>query len=173
MAIAMALCLFVSFSCNNTSTDDEPDIKNEMQVDGEAYPLSGGLLIDWEEVNNNAADFDLALYTEGIEINEEGMPVNQGSMIYFDLNSFKSDGFEGGQFNFGEERGPGVITGSSLIIDNDGNPNNVPAAAYINNGELHVRENNSVYEVYFQLITTDGDRVEGTYVGMLERRTFD
>lgn len=173
MSMIMALALLISLSCNKSSTEDGPDIPSEMVANGFTYLLAKGLIIDWQQVNNAAADIDLALMTIGININDEGQPINRGSMIYFDLNSFDSNQFETGTYEFGLERGPGIITGGSLILDYNGDPNGTPPTAFINEGELRVSETDGIYEVHFDVTTVDGDQVTGSYVGRLTLRTND
>lgn len=168
--IAMALCLFAFSSCQK-SPEEGPQILSEMEVNGQTYPLDGGVLVNWAEVNNGSADYDIALLTEGIVINQEGQPENPGSFIHFDLNSFSASEFEGGSFTFSDERGPGTISGAYLVTDYSGDPNSLTTATYITSGTVDVFIDADVYKVNFSLTTLDGDVVIGNYIGELIKQS--
>lgn len=168
--MALAICLSIFLSCSE-SVEDGPQILSEMEVNGQTYSLGGGILVDWKEVNNGAADYDLVLYTEGIVINQEGQPENAGAFILFDINSYSANGFEGGTFTFNTERKPGAISGGYLVTDYDGNPNATPNAIYIASGTVDVNLNGDSYNVSFSASTIDGDSVNGRYVGELPEQS--
>ncbi|MCE7990321.1 MAG: hypothetical protein HEP71_00015 [Roseivirga sp.] len=168
MALAIGLSIFLSCS---KSVEDGPQILSEMEINGQTYGLGGGILIDWEEVNNGSADYDLVLYSEGIVINQEGQPENAGSFILFDLNSYAPASFEGGTFTFSNERQPGTISGAFLVTDYSGDPNSIPNAIYIASGNVDVTLNGGLYTVNFTLTTIDGDAVSGTYIGELPEQS--
>lgn len=168
MALAIGLSVFLSCS---ESVEDGPQILNEMEVNGQTYALGGGILVDWKEVNNGSADYDLVLYSEGIVINQEGQPENAGSFILFDLNSYSANGFEGGTFTFDNERKPGTISGAFLVTDFNGDPNSTPNAIYLASGTVDVTLNGAVYTVNFTATTIDGAAVSGTYIGELPEQS--
>ncbi len=168
MAIAIGLSIFLSCS---ESVEDGPQILSEMEVNGQTYALGGGILVDWQEVNNGAADYDLVLYSEGIVINQEGQPENAGAFILFDINSYSASGFEGGTFTFDTERKPGAISGGYVVTDYDGNPNATPNAIYIASGTVSVNLNGGSYNVSFSATTLDGGAINGNYVGELPEQS--
>ncbi len=172
--MVLALCLISSLSCNKSS-EEAPQLPNEMEVNGQTYQLDGGVLIDWAEVNNGAADYDIALFTEGIVINEEGQPENAGSLILFDMNSYSASDFAGGAFTFSNERGPGTISGAYVVTDYNGDPSSIPNAIYMASGTVNVNVgiDSDGYELNFSLTTINGGTVTGYYSGDLIKQTND
>lgn len=168
MVLAIGLSIFLSCS---ESVEDGPQILNEMKVNGQTYVLGGGILVDWEEVNNSTADYDLVLLSEGIVINQEGKPENAGSFILFDLNSYSANGFEGGTFTFDNERKPGTISGAFLVTYFNGDPNSTLNAIYLANGMVDVTANGDIYTVNFTATTINGEAVSGTYIGELPEQS--
>lgn len=168
MVLTIGLSVFLSCS---ESVEDGPQILNEMEFNGQTYSLGGGILVDWEEVNNGAADYDLVLYSEGIVINQEGQPENAGAFILFDINSYSASGFEGGTFTFDTERKSGAISGGYVVTDYDGNPNATPNAIYVASGTVEVKLNGDSYDVSFSATTLDGGGVNGSYIGELPEQS--
>lgn len=160
-------------SCNNDDPTPDWPIPNELVYNGQKFDLAQGIVKDWKEVNNNAADYDIALFTEGITINDEGIPENEGTIMYFNLNSFGADALVDGKYVWSAEKMPGTVTESSLVVNFSGALNIPQPGIQMKEVTLHVKQNEGQFTINFILKTEDDETVTGSYVGPLTKLTTD
>lgn len=169
--MALLFTVFSIASCDKNEPIPDWPIPNELIYNDQKFDLSHGIVKDWKAVNNNAADYDIALFTEGITINNEGQPENEGTIIYFNLNSFSADSLEDGKYVWSSERMPGTVTESSLVVDFSDALAFPQPGVQMKEVTLHVKQDAGEFTINFILKTEDDESVTGSYVGPLTQLT--
>lgn len=160
-------------SCDNNDPIPDWPIPNEVVYRDQIFELSHGIVKDWQQVNNNAADYDIALFSEGITINDEGQPENEGTIIYFNLNSYSANVLEDGKYVWSAEKIPGTVTESALVVDFSDASSIPHPGVKMREVTLHIKQNNGEFTINFILKTEDDETVTGSYVGPLTLLTED
>ncbi len=174
--MALMALLFMALgisSCDNNEPVPDWPIPNELVYNEQIFELSHGIVKDWNEVNNNAADYDIALFTEGITINNEGQPENEGTIIYFNLNSFSASSLQDGKYVWSAEKLPGTVSESSLVVDFTDTMTFPQPGIQMKEVTLHIRQDDEEFTINFILKTEDDETVTGSYVGPLTQLTED
>ncbi|MCE7990323.1 MAG: hypothetical protein HEP71_00025 [Roseivirga sp.] len=171
--LAMLFTVLSIASCDDNEPIPDWPIPNELVYNEQVFELSHGIVKDWNEVNNDAGDYDIALFTEGITINEAGQPENEGTIMYFNLNSFSANSLEDGKYVWSAERMPGTVTESALVV-NFSDALSIPQpGVQMKEVTLHVKQDNGEFTINFILKTEDDETVTGSYVGPLTQLTED
>lgn len=160
-------------SCDNEEPTPDWPITNELVYNGQKFELTHGIVKDWKEVNNNAADYDIALFTEGISINDDGIPENEGTIMYFNLNSLGAGGLVDGKYVWSAERMPGTVTESSLVVNFSDALDITQPGIQMKEITLHVKQSEGEFTINFILKTEDDETVTGSYAGPLMKLTVD
>lgn len=169
------LFLIVSFSACEKA---EEQSDNYMMYNDIKYPLTGGILVYDGLETDESFDYDLVLFSKGIEVHQTGGVLDSlsghGDGIEFSLYSTLEKKLATGNyffdpFKFGNDSTfdqARAIFDYQLSFKGEGYHG---AEMFINGGVFSVLSNGSKYEIVFNCTSEDGATITGYYKGDIMR----
>ena len=173
----IALFALLPFFLSACSDDDDNGngINNHFTYDGDTYSLHEGMKMYWGSGWGNGYNWDIYLYSEGIEFDETEMDfTGSGHGIFLEIFSPIEEGVEDGTYTFDtndEENSFSFGTWSSIIIDYDGEEDSGTELDIIG-GTVEISKSGNTYDISFDMTVEDDKTVTGNFSGPLPAIDF-
>jgi hypothetical protein len=168
--IGLAIISVFAVSC----TKDDVK-KNIFKVGNTEYGLNSGHLLNYG-VSGNGYNLDLRLYSEGLNLQEEGdgymAAVGAGKLVYLWLTTSTANSLDAGVYNYSST--PGIVgtfrsgyynLSYNHVLDADdwNSANTVDIAT----GSITVSKNSGEYEITIDCTDENGNVITGYYKGAI------
>ena len=160
--LSILTVLFVFVSC-------DPDFKSSSQGNGTfvykgvTYSLSQGILEDYGSNGNGSYNWDITLFSSGININNE---TGTGEIVYLELNSPEVS-LVPGPYTWNIDMVANSLTTGDLDIGCNVATGYSQEYRYANGGMVTITSVGSEYILNFTLDLDNGETVTGSYSGPL------
>lgn len=172
--------LFVSCSDDDDDNGNGHSDGNHFTYDGNTYDLAQGLLFYYGQWWGDGYNFDVLLFSEGIQFSIEGEDEDEwfsgsGHGIFFEFYSPSEEDLMPGTYVFDEEDSGDPFTFteySDFVIDYDVEEETGTMMGIIG-GTVEVTKSGSNYILTIEVIAEDNKPVTGSYNGPLMRLDWD
>jgi hypothetical protein len=148
--------------------DDDDDQKNHFKYDGETYEMTSGVILNWGQWWGEGYNFDLYLFSEGIQYNGIWDITGTGHGIFFEFYSPNENELAAGTYNFDpeDEGDPFTFSWSDFVIDYD-IETETGTEVDITGGTVEIEKSGSTYTIEIDAVAEGGKAVTGYYKGTL------
>ncbi|WP_124979152.1 hypothetical protein [Nonlabens xiamenensis] len=164
------LTAFVVVSLISCSSDDDggssSSATGSFSVDGSSYSLNKGVVLNYGEGPTGIYNFDISLFSNGVNLDEAGEASGMGDVIYFELWTDQSSGLKEGTYSFSNSTEDFAITVLSYGLDCNSQTEMCATEAEGEDGTLSISRDGNRYTLTFSIVTPDGVAT-GTYSGVL------
>ncbi len=169
MKTAKTLLLMAAFvmplffaSCS----DDDDDQKNHFKYDGNTYEMTSGVMLNWGQFWGEGYNFDLYLFSEGIQYNGIWDITGTGHGIFFEFYSPNENELAAGTYNFDpeDEGDPFTFASADFVLDFN-IETETGTEVEITGGSVKVEKSGSTYTITIDVVAEDGKAVTGYYKG--------
>lgn len=168
LTLSISLVLFTS--CGG---DDEDNMKSgggSFTVDGTSHNLKFAYKEDYGSNDNGSFDVDITLTSKEFDPDDEGENINDISVVYFDLNTNTQNVLQTGTYTYDDERDVLIMVdsfiGVGISTDSDGDITGGTQYQVID-GTVDVSKSGDNYTIQFDLESTEGTSISGSYTGTL------
>lgn len=157
----------ISTSCNKDD-DGGSSSSNSFTVDGNTYDLSRAYKTAFNYPNPDGSD-DIDVYLTTSDITAGNGELNgTGNALYLDLNSSTTPDLATGTYTFATDRAAFVLSdGTSAGVNVDVYTGAGDQVFVVNGGSVEVSKDGDETRFEFNLTTTDGNTITGSYQGTL------
>lgn len=157
--------LFISVSCgsDDDNNDDDNGTTNEFVYDGTAYALTNGFIQEYGGAS--LFNFDITLYGGLVLQNEQFS--GTGEVVYFEMWTDQATSLKSGTYNYAATESDLTFTIGEIGIDCDTTTQSCATNLVVASGTVDLDVSGSNYDVDFNLTTTTGENVTGTFSGTL------
>lgn len=145
---------------------DDDDKKNHFKYDGNTYEMTSGVMLNWGQWWGEGYNFDLYLFSEGINYNGIWDITGTGHGIFFELYSPNENELAAGTYNYDpeDEGDPFTFSWADFVIDYD-IENETGTEIDIVGGTVKVEKSGSTYTITIDATAQGGKPVTGYYKG--------
>lgn len=149
-------------------SDDDED-KNYFKYDGETYELSHGMLVYYGQWWGDGYNFDLFLFSDGIQFSEEDMDFSgTGHGIFFELYGPSESNLSSGTYNYDpDDSGDPFTFYYADFVINYNIDTDAGTIVDIEGGTVKIERSGSSYKITIDAVAEDGKPVTGYFSGTL------
>ncbi len=157
---------------DDNGDDDNGDAENYFSYDGNTYSLANGFMVEWGQYFGEGYEFEVLLFSEGIQFIEEEGFTGTGNAVLFDLASPDQDGPAAGTYTFDDDDedpsgDPFTFFWADIILNFDIEEETGTLIGIVE-GTIEVEINGSNYSLSLDLVAEDDKPVTGHFSGQLK-----